>query len=192
MTQPAFPGFPGSNTIVIGGDPAPGKWTLTEAPKVYGWDIRKGFGLSGATVVPIGDELVEATFLVELWDEDDTDHYADFKAYRKKYLRKGVVKTPGGITTKALGLQHPELNDMEVTQVVVKKITPLVNDGYGLWTCTVTFLQYRKPVIAPPKPLAAIPAAAAPKPTAQDALDRELEQLRNEHQRLSDPLVPHP
>lgn len=171
--------FPSVDTITIAGVPAPGQWVLTRADKVYGWDVRKGYGTSGATVVPVGDELVEAEFEVRLWDSAQVPL---FRALRAGYLKKPLAATPGSLAAFAIGIDHPELADLGVTSVVVRKITPLVNDGYGLWTCNVTFLQYRKPQPALSKPLASIPDVTPPVPTAQDNLEREAQQLEAEFQ----------
>lgn len=167
-------GFPKANYFIIGGTRSPGKASLIEAKKVFGWQINKGFGLTGATVVPSGDELVEAAFLIEIWDARDVPDWDDFAA---RYLSKALVGAPGGVTPMALGILHPSLNGppLNVAKVVVKEVNPLLNDGLGLWTTTVRFLQYRPPVPALSRPLAAIPAAAATKPTAQDAADREMQ-----------------
>jgi hypothetical protein len=173
--------FPAADTINIGGSTAPGKWRLIEATKQYGWDIRKGQALDGATVVPTGDELIVAKFEVTLWDEAQ---FAPFYLLRTTYLRKALRKTSGSLNTWAIGVDHPELGALGAGDFVVKEITPLVNNGNGLWTCTVTFLQYRKPKAALSKPDAAIPAAAAPMPTAQDAQQREIQDSMNTIQGL--------
>jgi hypothetical protein len=48
-----------------------------------------------------------------------------------------------------------------------------VNNGKGLWTGTVEFLQYRAPTLAPERPFAPIPPAAAPNPSAADSLEQQ-------------------
>lgn len=50
-------GFPKANYFIIGGTRSPGKATLVEAKKVFGWHINHAAGLSGATVQQTGDEL---------------------------------------------------------------------------------------------------------------------------------------
>lgn len=172
---PQTTSFPEVDFINIGNVAPPGKWTLVRADKVYGWEIRKGFALSGATVVPTGDELVEAEFEVELWDAND---YPAFKTFRSQYLKKALVGVPGGVTAQALGIGHPELQELGCTNVVVRKLTPLVNDGFGSWRCTVVFLQYRPPILALPKPSSAIPDVLPPTPSANDQLEREAQEAQ--------------
>ena len=179
---PLLGGFPAVDTITVCSVPAPGKWTLQKGPRVFGWDIRKGYGLSGATVVPSGDDLVVAEFLVELWDPSD---YALFGAFRSQFLKKALVSIPGGVAAMALGIDHPELKALGAVSFVVKEVNPLMNDGYGVWSCSVVFLEYRKPLPALSKPPAALPDVAPPKPTAQDADEREAQALAANFQALA-------
>ena len=179
--DPTQSSFPMVNTISLAGQLMPGRWVLVDAKKKFGWQIQKGSFLSGAFVLPIGDELVLPKFRVEIWRSVD---YASFREIRKSLLKKPVVVVGGTTTSKALGIDHPELKDLGVTAVVVNEITPMTNDGTGLWIGTVEFLQYRKPILALPKPSTAIPDNVPPQPTAQDAQDLELQRLRAERAAL--------
>jgi hypothetical protein len=167
--------FPSSDSIVLANILAPGKWTLQSAPKVFGWDIRKGTALSGASVVPSGDELVLADFLVELWDDTQ---FPLFELFRAAYLKKPILGVAGAPVSLALGISHPELKALGVTAVVVKEVSPLVNNGKGLWSCHVKFLQYRKPRPALARPDASIPDNGVPTPTAQTQGEIELQEAQ--------------
>jgi hypothetical protein len=166
-------GFPAADTITVAGLPAPGKWTLTKADKEYGWQILQATAMTGATIKPIGDPLVTADFNVEFWDPLD---YAAFKLFRKQFLMKALVTVPGSPVGLTLAFDHPELSDLGLSQFAVKKITPVLNDGYGVWSCKVEFLQYRKPAPALSKPNASIPDNGEPRPTAKTALEIQLQQ----------------
>jgi hypothetical protein len=174
--------LPGTDTITIAGLPAPGKWTLLRGPKVYGWDIRKGYGLAGATVVPTGDDLVSARFLVEIWDPAD---YALFQVFRSTYLKKQLVSVAGAPVGLAIGIDHPELKALGATAFVPKEINPLVNDGFGVWGAEIEFLQFRPAQPALGKPDASIPDAGAPTPTAQTQTEVEIDQQLAQLQALS-------
>ena len=176
--------FPEQDYLIIGGERSPGLAIITGGNKAFGWQVNKGTYLSGATVVPTGDELAEFTVQFILHDEND---YPLWEAYAKKYFAKALFKVPGSAdTTYALGIKHPILNGppLNIDKVVVKKITPMLNDGTGLWTATVDFLQYRKPVPALGKPPAAIPSAATPKPTATTATQKLIQQRQAELEAL--------
>lgn len=175
--NPLFTAFPAVNTITLAGQTMPGRWLLLDAPKVFGWQIQKGFGLSGAFAFPTGDELIVAKFQVWIWKSVD---FQAFREVRKLLLKKPVFSVGGLLSSKAMGIYHPELKDLGVEAVVVKSVTPMVNDEYGTWVGTVEFLQWRTPKLAPPKPAGTIPDIVKPAPSAQDAQDIELQQLRAE------------
>jgi hypothetical protein len=179
-------GFPAQDYLLLGGDRSPGKVTLRGANSPRGWDIRKGYALSGATVVPSGDELADGIkALFEFWAASQISAWYAFAA---KHLSKTVRLLPGSIQPRALGIYHPVLAapPISITEVVVKDVTGLEPDGYGGWSCEVHFLQYRKPKPALAAPAAAIPAVAAAAPTAQDAADLEMQRKLAQFQALAE------
>src|SRR2546430_1200113 len=99
--NPLVTAFPQVNTITLAGQLMPGRWLLVSAPKVFGWQIQKGFGLSGAFAFPTGDELILAKFSVWIWKTRD---YASFRETRKIFLKKPVFSVGGTLTSKALGI----------------------------------------------------------------------------------------
>lgn len=165
--------FPAQDYVRIGGDKSPGKVTVRDGHTPRGWDIRQGYALTGATLVPKGDDPGTFTLHFELFDEADVPAWYAFAA---KYFDKSVRFLPGSLVPKALSIDHPVLSapPIRITACVVNDATTLDNDGFGLWSCDVFCTQYRrpKPALAPPD--TAIPAAAAPQPTAQDAADRAI------------------
>lgn len=167
--------FPSVRTISIAGFVLPGKWTLVEAEKVFGWQIQQGYGLSGAFIFPKGDELVVAKFLGEFWASAD---FFQFRQLRSQLFKKPVFTVGGTISSAALGIDHPELKALGVTAVVVLKEHAAVHDGHGLWSVKVDFLQFRAPQPAPPIPKTKIPDVAAPQPTAQDNADLEIQKAQ--------------
>jgi hypothetical protein len=179
--NPLATAFPQVNTITLASQTMPGRWLLTDATKVFGWQIQKGFGLSGAFAFPTGDELIVPKFTVWIWKSSD---YLIFREMRKLLLKKPVFAIGGTLTSSALGIYHPELKDLGVESVVVKSVSPMVNDEQGTWIGTVEFLQWRKPKLALPKPSGTIPDVVKPAPTAQDAQDIELQKLRAERAAL--------
>jgi hypothetical protein len=178
---PVVGGFPVSDAITVAGLPAPGKWTLLSATKEYGWQVRQATAMTGATVVPIGDPLPEPEFMVEFFDPRD---FLAFKAFRTAFLKKPLVAVTGAPAGLALGIDHPELKELGISSVVVKSITPVLNDSYGVWSCKVKFLKYGKPKPALNKPDAAIPDNGAPRPTAQNETEVALQQAQAQLQAL--------
>jgi hypothetical protein len=179
--------LPYADTIVIGGTPCPGKVTITGGNKAFRWQVNLAPWTSGATVNPLGDDIIEFDVLVQLWT---ARHWQDWQTFAKSYLSTAVVSAPGGVTSLALSIQHPILNapPLSLDHVLVKRMTPMVNDGTGLWSCTISFMQFR-PQTKPAKsrPNAAIPAAAKPQPTIQDAQDAQIQKLQAQMQALGGP-----
>ena len=163
--------FPGVDSITLNNVQMPGKWTLRPGSKKYGWEVRKGTFMSGATVVPTGDDLIEAEFDVEIWDPVDL---LAFNIARAGFLTKALIGVPGVPIAVALGIDHPELAQLGCSSVVVKECPWLTNDGYGVWVGTVKFLQYRPPLLALGKPTSATPGVVAPVPTATTAAEKAL------------------
>lgn len=165
--------------IQIGGEKSPGKATILAAGRKRGWEIRKGIGLSGATIAPTGDELATFTVRFEFFDEPrgglSTSQQLDaWFAFSTKWFSKTAAFVAG--KARALGIWHPILAapPLQIIEAVVSDLGQLEQDDYGGWSCEVKFLEYRKALAAPDKPIAAIPAAAQPAPTAEDEADREM------------------
>lgn len=150
ITKPHVPangdGLPHADTFLIGGQPCPGKATLIAANSPRPWDIRKGNGMSGATVVQLGDDLSHPIFAVEIWDPVQ---WLLFQAFAAKYLAKGARFKPGTVTPVALGIYHPILSSPPwlITEVVVEDVTTPKQDDTGMWTLEIHFLEFKRPKI---------------------------------------------
>lgn len=164
--------FPYAYSITLAGDLMPGKWTLKEAPKKFGWQIQKGFGLSGAFVAFMGDELIVPKFEIELWASDDCRR---FKLLRKTKLNKAVLFIQGALTTAAMGIDHPELKALGCGAVVVGQVGPLLLQSAGEFHTEVTFIQWRPRVVAAATPQQKTPDKGQPKPQALDAQDLQIQ-----------------
>jgi len=159
--DPTVTAFPCVNTFSLGGSTLPGQWLLHDCKKMFGWQIQMGYGLSGAFLLPKGDPLVVAKFHGKFWAHSD---YLIYKQLRKTLLVKPVAFIGGGVTTAALGINHPELNDLGVHAVVIGEIDATIQreNGAGLWEARIDLIQYR-PYVAPPKaPTQKISATGAP------------------------------
>ncbi len=162
--------LPREDFIILGADKSPGRATIVSPGSPREWDIRKGYGFSGASTVFIGNGLAKFDVLVDLWQPVQ---YSDWDRFAKKYLQKAPI----GLRPMAYGISHPVLNTapLNISSVVVEDVVFEGTDDYGLDTWRIKFLEFRAPKPALGKPLAAIPAATKPLPTAQDAADREIQ-----------------
>lgn len=176
--------FPEQDYVLIQNERSPGQAIVQRSSSPRGWDERKGYALTGATLVPTGDPLGQFSVIFRFWDPADMPAWYAFAA---KYFDKGVRFVPGTITPRALGIYHPILAapPIRITQVVVEDATGLEKTEDGLWFCEVFFKAYRKPKPALAAPQAAIPAASTAAPTAVDAADLEMKQKLAEFQALA-------
>lgn len=158
--------FPEVNTFSLAGYSMPGKWTLESAEKQFGWQINKGYGLDGAFVLPVGDELMVPKFKGEIWNDTDVD---TFRLLRKQFLIKPSYVKSGSGAVAAMAIGHPELHAFGCTAVVIAKITVLTQVGGGLWTCNIDFIQYRPPKVTAAQPDQVIPDTKNPLQTAIDS-----------------------
>ena len=168
------------DVIVIGGDVSPGRARIRGAGSPRTWDVRQGYGFSGAFVVFTGAGLAKFEVEIALWLASQE---TDWERFAKKYLEK----PPSGMRPKALGIYHPLLTapPLNISAVVVEDVSQFEEDEYGLWTCVIKFLEYRQPKPILARPSAAIPAAAKALPTARDALDEEIQRKQKELAKLT-------
>lgn len=170
---PLVTAFPAVDTFTIASIRLPGKWTLTSAKRQFGWQIQKGFGLSGASVLPLGDDLVVATFKGEFWAMSD---WGIYKQLRKQLFVKPTFTLGGLPISGAMGIDHPTLKALGVTQVVINMVQGEQQEEGGLWTQVVEFLEYYPPKKAPKKPDFVVPDVPVATPTALTNAQIELQQ----------------
>lgn len=171
---------PMQDYVLLGGAKTPGRATVQGAGSPRKWDVRQGYGYSGAIVVYMGDGLAQFDIHVDLWLPE---HFSEWNRFAKIAL----VKAPLGTKPKALDISHPllSLEPLKITSVVVEDVSQFEQDDEGLWTCTIKCLQYRAPLPALGRPLASIPNAAKITPTAQDAAEVEIQKLIGEFKTLA-------
>lgn len=176
--------FPAQDYVLINGEKSPGKATIQRPNSPRGWDERQGYALNGATLVPKGNPLAEFSVLFEFWDPADMPAWY---AYAAKYFDESVRFNPGTATPRALGIYHPLLAapPFRITECVVRDASAHDKTDDGKYVFEIFFKRYRKPKIAAPAPIAAIPAASTAKPVAQDAADIEMQQKLAQFQALA-------
>ena len=180
------PGFNFESFRLLG-VPLPGQWLLVGCTRTFGWQVQKGNGLSGATMVPIGDDPMVLKFAIKIWTSSDA---ALYRSLLKTILKKPVGLLPGSPVSAGMGIDHPGALDMGVNAVVVKSVSglmsPLVSSGgKGAWTGEAEFYEYRKPLAAVPTPTTTYPGVAPPNPPASTAVQIENAKLAAEAQKLA-------
>jgi hypothetical protein len=155
----------------------PGQWLLTDAPRVFGWEVRKGWGLTGASVIPVGDPLTILKFDIKIWNNLDAKI---FRNLLKTLLKKPAGLLPGSTSTAGMGIDFLQAKDLGIVSVVVQMVTALINPlvtsgGKGPWTAKCELLEYRKPTAAIKTPTTTFPDQGSPNPSAKDNLDKEIQ-----------------
>ncbi len=164
-------GFPRQPYIDLGPFRSPGVATVKGLSQPRNWDERQGYGFSGAVLVYKGTGLAKFQVDIDLWLPE---HFIAWSLFAT------VLAPPKpGPAGFALGISHPIVNGPphNITEVIVEDVSDPVQSDLGKWTYTISFKQYRKPLPAVARPIAVIPAAAAPMPTAQSAAEVEMLKL---------------
>jgi hypothetical protein len=163
-------GPPNQDFIVLAGAPSPGAAVVKGAGSPRKWDVRDGYGLSGAVVVFMGQGLSAFDVDIFCWEPE---HFLAWKLFATLTL----TNPPIGARPTSMAIQHPALNDapLSIKQVVVTNVTQWEQDpeGTGLWCRTISFLEYRKPRPALVKPFEGppgSPVAVAPPASPDEVL----------------------
>jgi hypothetical protein len=164
--------------ILLAGQQSPGRAKVAGASSPRNWDERKGYGLSGATIVYAGDGL--AKFSVELffWEEHHFDQWDLFAEL--------LAKPPEGQSPTAMDIEHPLLNakPWNIHSVVVEDVGQLTEVGDdGEWSVEIKFKQHREAKRSVGKPKG---SKSTPKQTtAQSEADKAIQDLIKQVKELS-------
>lgn len=126
--------------MILGGKRSPGVVTFSGHDRDIGWDIKKGPGQKGATTTRTSEDPVE--FEASFYLVTDPAREVDDVAAWPEFL--DIVKsTIAGPEPKALDAYHPDLAEVDIKSVVLKKILGVTRDGHGGETRKIRFLEYR-------------------------------------------------
>jgi len=161
--------------FVLAGQRSPGLCDVSGANAPRNWDIRNGYGLSGATIVYTGDGLAKFTIRLLFWE---TEH---FNAWDK--FRGLVKKTPRGVRPKAQDISYPYLDELGINSAVVEDELQFTQPEAGLFVKDIKFIQYRAPLPMVGKPDGS--QSKANEPTAQTAIEKTIEALTKQAKELA-------
>lgn len=163
---------------LLAGKKTPGLVSITGASAPRNWDIRNGYGLSGAHVVYTGDGLAKFTIRIFCWEEE---HFDAYDADIHPLVRKG----PRGVRPKALDVSHPYLADLGIASMVVEDLTQWeqIDAEPGMFFRDVKAIQFRAPLPTVGRPEAAASRDNSPK--AEDEYDKTIAVLTKKVQELA-------
>ena len=161
--------------IVLAGQRSPGLCDVSGASSPRDWDVRKGYGLSGASVVYTGDGLAKFTVRLFFWESSHFDAWERFRPL--------VKKPPRGTRPKAMDISHPYLEELEIKSAVVEDQLQFTQVEPGMFVKDIKFIQYRAPL-----PMLAKPDGSQSKPnepTAQSEAEKTIQALTRQMQELA-------
>ena len=160
---------PGSwDWIILAGKPLPGIPRIVGASDPRKWDVRAGYGTSGATTVFTGTDIKEFSIEIEMWDPDQVDYWNDTIVPILEDSRKGKT----ALDFYAPACSEPPIN---IRSIVVTDPTQLTVEDDGTITTSIKVMKYAKPKPAVGKPASS--KKSTDQPTAQDAQDKEIAAL---------------
>lgn len=134
------------------------------------WEERNGYGLSGSTLVYLGNGLAKWKIEIELWTPEDWEGWHQFKRL--------LVPSKPGLYAKAQDIWHPFLEEHEIKSAVLLNTSFPKQVSDGVWLVENEWMQYRRPKIALQKPEgSSADEPADPVDQYIDSLVRQVEDL---------------
>jgi hypothetical protein len=135
--------------ILLSGLKSPGIAEVIGASSPRNWDIREGFGLSGAFLVYKGRGL--AKFSVRL-TFTESEHWTLWEAWKPLVMNLPRKRFSQGKDSGALDIWHPILEDLGIAAVAVEEVLQPTAGDTGDWSVEIKFIEFRRPKIALAKP----------------------------------------
>lgn len=167
-----------SSYVTIAGVNSPGVIApggITGFERQTEWDKKKGKGTGGATLTLVQFPPCEGSIEFLLWLPEHWTQWVDF--------RKALKFTVQAKADNAVSIYHPSLVDINLSTVVVAKISPITQKGSSrLYSCTVEFIEWIPPpkksvVKTPSKGSTSAKTPGAPSDPIADAQQREIAAL---------------
>lgn len=130
--------------VVLAGRRSPGLAELQGFSSPRRWDERRGYALSGGTLIFRGVGLARGKLLLRLLSEQD---FEDWRAWSEL-----VQRPPLGERARALDISHPILEDLGIRSVVVEDVKQPTQSADGEWLVEIALIEYRRPLLALSRP----------------------------------------
>jgi hypothetical protein len=126
--------------VVLAGQRSPGIAEVLGTSSPRRWDERRGFGFTGAALIFRGVGLARPVIKIKLYTAQD---WADWHAWRAL-----VQRPPLGERARALDVEHPILDDLGISSIVVEDVLQPLQTADGEWTIEIRCIEYRRPLPA--------------------------------------------
>ena len=141
---------------LVAGQRTPGFCTITAATRPRQWDERRGYGVSGASLVFRGTKLGTFTMRLDLYDEKHWEKWEEFRpilepisaadSLRAERAQRSVFRSPSP-RAHGLDIVHPILEYVGIRAAVVTSLKAPEQDESGVWTVVIEWTEFRPPVV---------------------------------------------
>lgn len=126
------------DSFVAFGMESPGICQITGAARKSGWDVKKSKGAKGAVITYTQDEVAKFSAKLLMWLPE---HFEAWDVFRPK-LAFDPVKNK---QSTSFDIYHPALSDLGIKSVVVEEVSQITPEGDGLFSVTISFIEYLPP-----------------------------------------------
>lgn len=162
--------------IFLNGQQSPGYCKISGFKRGNKWDIKRGKGAQGQNPTYTNKPECAGEITFYLWTET---HFVQWETFRPLFLYD-PTKTK---TLQAVQIDHPSLADLDIKRVVTQDLSPIYDDGAGLYHCTANLMEFTPPpkdsaVSSPSAAKPNNPIAGAPlPPSPQDPMQQKIADL---------------
>jgi hypothetical protein len=174
--------------ITIAGQQSPGLLKEIDGfERDNGWQEKKGKGSIGATLTYVQKPPAHGHLVFELWT---SQHFQQWATFRQLFLYNPAAGQSAD--SQSFSISHPSLDDVQLSAVVCKLITPIKHVGKGKYRVKVELIEFiptpkvsavQTITLTNPNPKSTMPAAGlVPQTTLQKLKSAQaalLQQLQN-------------
>jgi hypothetical protein len=135
--------------VLLAGKRSPGLCEIVGAGSPRDWDVRKGYGTSGAFSVFTGANLAHFSIMLRLYTRQD---WADWYAWKPLVDKLPKRRFSNGKDSGALDIQHPILAALGIKAIGVENVGQPVQTDHGEWTIEIKAIEFRRPKFSLAKP----------------------------------------
>lgn len=161
--------------VTIAGQQSPGLLKEIDGfDRDNGWQEKKGKGSIGATLTYVQKPPTKGHLIFELWT---SQHFQQWATFRQLFLYNPAAGQSAD--DQSFSISHPSLDDVQLSAVVCKSISPIKHVGRGKYRVKVELIEFvptpktsavQTITLTNPTPKSTMPAAGATPPTTLQKL----------------------
>jgi len=159
-----------TDECLLAGYATPGLCEVVGASSPRKWDEQAGYAMTGAILLYRGIGLAHFTLRFRLFTLTHWDQW--------EIIKPVLLRPPVGRRAKALDVNHPVLNEVGISQLVVEDVTAPEQVEDGVWQIEVKCIEWRRYSLGASKPDGAEATPADPREVEIGDLDGEAQRKR--------------